>query len=68
MKVKISYTVEVSEDDRGAIAHHFGLDGLADHEVVRNFYRNDFDLAKARASYFKAKATEFARKAEHESE
>ncbi len=67
MKVKISYTVEVSEDDRAAINHHFGLEGLATHETVRDYYRNDFDLAESRKAYFKARAKAFAELAEHES-
>lgn len=67
MKVKISYTVEVSEDDRAAINHHFGLDGLASHETIRDYFRNDFDLAKSRAAYFKAQSEKFAERAKHES-
>ena len=67
MKVKISYTVVVSEDDRAAINHHFGLDGLATHETVRDFFKNDFDVVEARAKYFKAMAEKFAARAEDES-
>lgn len=38
MKVKIEFTVDVDDDARLAINHHYGRPGLADREGVRSFY------------------------------
>ena len=60
MKVKIEYVVTVDDDERRAINHHFGLDGKASHETVRDFYRNDLDLEAALKRYYAAQAEKYA--------
>lgn len=37
MKVRVSYTVEVSDDYRRAIRHYFGQTGLATRDDVRRW-------------------------------
>jgi len=37
MKVKITYTVQVSESERRGIAKHFGDKGLASRKDVKHF-------------------------------
>ena len=40
MKVRISYTVEISDDWRRQINEHYGRDGLASREQVKTWYRS----------------------------
>lgn len=61
MRVKISYTVTVSTEERAAINHHFGLEGLATHETVRDFFKNDFDLEEAQKKFFASEAERYAK-------
>ena len=49
MKVRIMYSVDVSDDLREAINHYYGLPGLASRQDVRDWYKNygysmDMDL------------------------
>ena len=37
MKVRVSYTVDVGDDYRRAINHHYGLPGLASRDDVRRW-------------------------------
>lgn len=39
MKVRVSYTTEVSDEYRAAINHHYGLPGLASREDVKRWLR-----------------------------
>ena len=38
MRVRICYTVNVCEELRRAINHHYGEPGLADREAVKSWY------------------------------
>lgn len=40
MKVRITYTAEVSDEERRAIRAHYGEDGLATREEVKNFFED----------------------------
>ena len=61
MKVTIKYTVTVTDDERFAINHHFGLDGKATHETVRDFFKNDFDLDAAMKKWYAGQAEKYAK-------
>jgi hypothetical protein len=64
MKVKVTKTYIVSDDERLAIAHHYGLEGKANHETVRD-YINQFgdDFTETAKKYYRAMADLFAEKA-----
>ena len=49
MRVKIEYIVEVDEDLRRAIRHHYGKKGLAKRDEIKDWYQEqgkqgDMDL------------------------
>jgi hypothetical protein len=39
MKVRISYTIDVTDEQRQAINRYYGEPGLADREAIQNWYR-----------------------------
>ena len=43
MRVRICYTVNVGEELRRAINHHYGDPGLADREAVKSWYEMNGD-------------------------
>ena len=64
MKVRITKTVTVSDDERHAINHWYGMEGKANHETVRDYVEKfGDDFTQARLKYFKAKVKEYQDKA-----
>lgn len=69
MKVRVEYAVVVNDDIRRAIRMHYGRDGLATREEVKEWYRSfgesmDDDLSYAREE--EAKAQEMYARAREE--
>ena len=63
MRVRICYTVNVCEELRRAINHHYGKPGLADREAVKSWYAlhgegYNVDLLHDLESYEKRRRTE----------
>jgi len=70
MKVKISFTIELSDDQRKAIAHAMGEEGMASYDAVQAFYKDRIALVvrdsldSPMREYYRMKAAQYSALAE----